>query len=247
MRGTDEGDHLGVGAEVRVDRGIVGLPVAVVAGAQAVGGPVVLDPAVGELRGQPHRRDTEAVEIRKPRVQAGKVATVVEARVARIEPVDEPVAGEVATGVVARVAVVEPVGHHEVEHVVLGRLANRRPDEQLVARLGRTGPRVDRHLIGCSVVAERDRRAVGCGERDVVAGVALGPALVEGDLERVVAGRDQVRGERVDAVTVGVLQPGSQAVGLPVAGQPSSDWKSPAVVAITELTSSVTHLLLSSK
>ena len=45
MGGADERLHLGVGAEVRVDRRVVDLPVAVVAGADAADGAVALHPA----------------------------------------------------------------------------------------------------------------------------------------------------------------------------------------------------------
>ena len=210
--------HLGVGTEVRVDRGVVDLPVAVVAGARAAGGALSLDPAVGELRGQPDRGDAEAVEVGQLGTQTGQVAAVIEALRCRVEAVDEPVGRRVAGCVVARVTVVESVRHHEVEDVVLRVDAHRRPDKELVAWLSRAAARVDADIVRRRVVAEGDGVAVDRGESDVPGGVALRPALAEGDLELVRAGGELVGCELVDAVAVGILEPRAKAVGLPVAG-----------------------------
>src|SRR5690606_30511203 len=83
---------------------------------------------------------------------------------------------------------------------------------------------VDGEHLGGRVPAERDGGAARDGERDVVAvqraagAVVLGPAFVDGDLGFVVACGDRGGLELVGAVAVGVLQPGAEAIGLPVTG-----------------------------
>src|SRR4051794_27859340 len=74
------------------------------------------------------------------------------------------------------------------------------------------------------VVGERDLGVVDRnGERDVGAArrpaepVVLVPALVDRYLRLVRAGGQRRRLERVDAVPVGILEPGAQAAGIPVA------------------------------
>ena len=74
--------EVGVGAEVRVDLGEVGDPVAVVAGRRPV---LELDGLVLEDRGQPDRVGAEALDVVEPRAQAGQVAAVVEALAGRVE------------------------------------------------------------------------------------------------------------------------------------------------------------------
>ena len=83
----------------------------------------------------------------------------------------------------------------------------------------------DRQDVRHRVVGEGDLRVVGRdGERDVrpvrdtAGAVVLVPALVDRDLGLVRAGRQRGRLERVDAVAVGVLQPGPEAARVPVAG-----------------------------
>ncbi len=142
---------------------------------------------------------------------------MVEALARRVETVDQRIAGEVAGLVVAGVAVVEAVGHDEVEDVVLRVDTHWRLDEQLVAGFGGAAAGVDSDVVGGGVVAEGDRVAVDRREADVAGGMTGVPGFVERDLELVVAGRDLVGAELVHTVAVGVLQPGPQAVGLPVA------------------------------
>ena len=145
---------------------------------------------------------------------------MVEALVGGVEAVDERVARHVASGIVGRVAVVETVRHHEVEDVVLRVDAHRGLHEEFVAGLGGAAARVagvDGDVVRREVVAERDRVAVDRGERDVVGGIALVPALVAGDLELVAACRDLVGGELVETVTVGILHPRPETVRQPVA------------------------------
>ena len=95
------------------------------------------------------------------------------------------------------------------------------------ALLARTGERGIARLDGQNVrrdrVAEERRLALGCRERDVRAvehaarAVIHGPAQVVGDLRLVRTSRQRRRRERVDTIAVGVLHPGSETVGLPVA------------------------------
>ena len=80
---ADEGLHLGVAAEVRVDTGVVDLPVAVVAGGGAADGAVALHPVVLELRGHPDGGDAEAVEVRQLGGQASQVAAMIVAFIGR--------------------------------------------------------------------------------------------------------------------------------------------------------------------
>ncbi len=112
VRLADELLHLRVGAEVRVDRGEVGDPVAVVPGRGV--GPLALDRPVLERGGQPDRRAAEILDVVQLADQTGEVAALVEALVGGVESGAEPVAREPAL-VVAGVAVGEPVGHREVE------------------------------------------------------------------------------------------------------------------------------------
>ncbi len=56
--------------------------------------------------------------------------------------------------------------------------------------------------------------------RHAACAVVLVPALADRDLHLVVAGGEGARAEDVDPVAVRVLQPGAQAVGLPVARAP---------------------------
>ena len=78
--------------------------------------------------------------------------------------------------------------------------------------------------VGGAVEAELYRAARRHREGDVGATLhaALAeidiPAFVERDLGLVAAGRDLVGAEGVGAVAVDILQPGAQAIGLPVAG-----------------------------
>ncbi len=224
MGGRDQGGHLLVGPEVRVHPGVVHRPVPVVAGGDV--GADALHPAVLEHRGHPHRGDAHVVEVVQLVDQPGEVTAVVEALVRRVQPVHQATLSRVdAGGVVGGVTVGEPVGHHEVELLADARLPQ--------ARAGKGGVPGQRPAAlaldgdGGDVVRRRE------GDRDQVADPAHGegdvsrapvgaerdvPALVERDLELVAADRQCVGGEGVGAVAVGVLQPGAQAVRLPVPG-----------------------------
>ncbi len=114
VRGVDEVGEVLVGAEVRVDLGEVGDPVAVVAGGRAV---LELHRLVLEDRRQPDRVGAEPLDVVEPRAQAVEVAAVVEPLVGRVEAGHVRVAGQPA-GVVGGVGVREPVAHHEVEVLV---------------------------------------------------------------------------------------------------------------------------------
>nr|WP_233354229.1 hypothetical protein [Phycicoccus elongatus] len=110
--GVDEGLHFGVGAQVRVDLGEVGDPVAVVTRRFLAG--LALDRLVLEARRQPDGRRAHALDVVEFLRDAGKVTTVVERLVAGVEAGREFAAGQAAV-VVGGVAVGEAVGHDEVE------------------------------------------------------------------------------------------------------------------------------------
>ena len=211
--------ELGVGAEVRVDPGEVGDPVAVVAGRGQ--GPRALDGAVLEARRQPDGRGAEPVDVVELLAQPGDVTAVEEPLVGRVEPVRQPVPGD-AGPVVGRVAVGEPVGHHEVEALA----GQRRP--QAVAREravlgGHLGPAevggLDTDPVGGLVVGEDDPGRLRQHERQVAAAlgaVRLVPAVVDRHLQLVAACRHQERRRPDPGVPGGEM--GGGAVRGPVGG-----------------------------
>ena len=121
VRVGDERLEFGVGAQVWIDPGEVGDPVAVVTGRGV--GPLALHRVVHERGGEPEGGGAEALNVVEGGAEAREVAAVVEALVGRVEAGDHRVGAE-AGGVVARVAVLEPVGHHEVELLVATGLAD---------------------------------------------------------------------------------------------------------------------------
>ena len=132
----DQRRQLGVGAQVGVDLGEVGDPVAVVAGRGAV---LELDGLVLEARGQPDRGGAQVADIAQALADPGQVAAVVEALGGGVEARHQAVGGQPAE-IVGGAAVLEPVRHHEVE--VVSR--ERRPQavagvaaSSLVSRRGR--------------------------------------------------------------------------------------------------------------
>jgi len=218
--GVDERLHVGVRAEVGVDRGEVGDPVAVVAGALLAGRP--LHGLVLEARGEPDGRRAQALDVVELARQALEVAAVVEGLVGGVEAGLQPGSGEPA-GVVAGVAVGEPVGHDEVEPLAGERRPQRVGGQLLVGRR-RGGVDVERRegdQVGRVVVRERQLRRPLEDEREVRA--VLGaprpvvdvPGAVEGDLELVAAFGD---GERPGEGGVAHgRQGGGRAGGIPVA------------------------------
>ena len=222
MRVVDEGLQLVVRAEVRVDAGEVGDPVAVVPGARVLA--LALDGLVHEARRQPDRVRAESRDVVEVRAQACDVAAVVEAARGRVEPGGEAVAGE-AAGVVRGVAVGEPVGHDEVELLAVAGLAHGRGDDRVVGSgvPGCQGVGLDRDAVRGVVVDEAERGRSGDGERDVrspgraVGAVALVPRTVQGDLVLVRA-RRHVERARVLRGAVDRFERGRGARGIPVAG-----------------------------
>ena len=221
VRLGDEGLELGVRAEVRVDLGEVGDPVAVVAGGRVRA--LALHRAVLEARGQPDGRGAEAVDVVELRAEAGEVAAVVEALVGGVVSGREGVAVEAAR-VVGGVAVLEAVGHDEVEDLVAAGLAHGVGDERgvgcLVVRAAESG-RLETDALQGVVEHDAHGGVAGDRERDVVAAavqaVRLVPRVVHGDLVLPVSRRDREVG-RVDARGAGCGELGLDALGLPVAG-----------------------------
>ena len=213
----DERRELGVGAEVRIDPGEVGDPVAVVA--RGGRGARALDRTVLEARREPDRGGAEPVDVVELLAQPGDVTPVEEPLVGRVEAVRQPVTGDPAP-VVGPVSVGEPVGHHEVEALPGERRA------QAVARQGavlggdlgaaEVGG-LDTDPVRGLVVGEDDPGGLGQHQRQVptaLGAVGLVPAVVDRDLELVAAGRDP-EGARPDAVAAGA-QVGVGAVRGPV-------------------------------
>ncbi len=132
----------------------------------------------------------------------------------------QPVAGD-AAGVVVGPAVGKAVWHDEIHDLILEWIGHRRLSDgsQIVGRCTRHG---DGRHIGRQVKGKGGLVARSDAERNVVGAavltVALAPCFVDGNFELIRAGRQPVDKQRRDAVTVGVLQPGKQAVRLPVAG-----------------------------
>jgi hypothetical protein len=172
------------------------------------------------------RRGEVEAEVAAPRLRVGAVVDVprvVEGRlvlVASGRDVEGPLPDAVGR-VVGQVGV-GAVGLPVVGAAELGLEAAGDGDAR---RLGRAaaGTGGDGEDVGRRVVAEHGLGAVGGdGELDVgpvrgaAGAVVLIPALVDRDLGLVAAGRDRAGGEAVDAVAVRVLEPGAQAVGLPV-------------------------------
>ena len=116
--GGDEGGHVGIGAEMRVDLREVGDPVSVIA--RGLAGRRTLHRLVLEDRPEPDRGRAEMLDIVEPLGQALQVAAVIEALGGRIIAGLEPIAGD-AAAIVARVGILEPVGEHEIDHLVLRR------------------------------------------------------------------------------------------------------------------------------
>ena len=119
--GVDQGGQVLVAAEVRVDLGEVGDPVAVVARRGAV---LELDRLVLEARGQPDGVGAQPLDVVELVEDALEVTTVVEPLAGGVEAGDQPVVAQTAL-VVRGVGVLEAVGHHEVEVLVGHRGAQR--------------------------------------------------------------------------------------------------------------------------
>jgi hypothetical protein len=114
--GRDQRGEVGVGAEVRIDPGEVGHPIAVIA--RALGPRRALHRLVDEDRRDPDGGRPEPLDIVEAAGDALEVAAVVEAFRGRVEAGVEPVALDPAA-IVARVGIVEAVGEEEVDHLIL--------------------------------------------------------------------------------------------------------------------------------
>ncbi len=182
VRLVDELAHLLVRAQVRVDLGEVGDPVAVVPGARVL--LAALDGAVLEAGRQPDRGRPQALDVVEPVHDPGQVSTVEEALVGGVEAVVQPVPRDPGR-VVGRVAVGEPVGHHEVELLAGHRLPQAVPRQVLVRRRGRPLQlgRGHAHPVGLVVEGELQRGRPLQHQRQVGGRVGLGQPAVQGDLE----------------------------------------------------------------
>ena len=192
VRVLDQRLELLVGAQMRVDGGEVGDPVAVVAGARV--GALALHGVVREGRGQPDGAHPQALDVVELRVEPGDVPALVEALVGGVEAVVEAVSLE-AAGVIARIAVLEAVGEHEVEGLAAAGVAvgGRR---ELGVRLG-VRPALlsqcDGQPRGLRIEAEGHLGGRGDGQRDVVLpavqAVGLVPAAADRGLDLELPGR----------------------------------------------------------
>ena len=118
---VDECAQLIVGAQMRVDLGEVGDPVAVVARRWTV---LQLHGLVLEAGREPDRGRAKTADVVDAVQQTLQVAALVEALARRIETVLVDTARDAAP-VIAGVTVLEPVGHHEVERLVGDRSSQR--------------------------------------------------------------------------------------------------------------------------
>ena len=116
MGGGDQRGEVGIGAEVRIDAGEVGHPIAVIA--RALAPRRALHRLVDENRRDPDGSGAEPLDIVEPARDALEVAAMVKALGGGIEAGVEPVALDPAA-IVARVAIVEAVGEEEIDHLVL--------------------------------------------------------------------------------------------------------------------------------
>ena len=117
MRGIDKGLEFRLGSEMRVDRGEVGHPIAVVTGALVA--LRSLHRLVLEHRGKPDRGDPQALDVVEPASQPLEVAAVVEPLGGRIIAGDQPVARQPAA-IVCGIAVVKAVRQDKVDHFLFG-------------------------------------------------------------------------------------------------------------------------------
>src|SRR5206468_11766684 len=106
----------GIGPEMRVDRGEIGNPVTVIAGALLA--PGSLHGLVLEHRSDPQGRRAQALDVVEPALQPLEVAAVVEALARRVEAGGQAVTRD-AAAVVRPVAVLEPVWEDEIDDLVL--------------------------------------------------------------------------------------------------------------------------------
>ena len=141
---VDERLELIVGAQVRIDLGEVGDPVAVVAGGLVLR----LDRLVLEARGQPDRGGAQALDVVDLVPQALEVPAVVEALLRRVEAGHHRVRAKAAV-VVGGGAVVEAVRHHEIEPFVSHRAAERVGGRRIVRGGCSLGGRHRDHDGGC--------------------------------------------------------------------------------------------------
>ncbi len=221
MRLVDERLQFVVGAEVRVDLGEVGDPVAVVPGADVIAS--ALHGAVLEAGRHPDRCRTETLEILELLDDPCEVAAVVEALVRRVIAGRQPVPREPPV-VVRRVAVGEPVRHDEVEPL-LRQVVPQAAAGELAVLGGHAGLLVRRsygRLVRHRIPGEGDVQIGRQHERDVrpvrgaARAVVLGPAVIDGGLELVAAGRQRERGGP-DLLRRIVGEVGVGALRLPVA------------------------------
>ena len=131
MGGIDEGLELGIGAEMRIDAGEVGHPVAVIA--RALLARLALHRLVLEDRREPDRGDAHVLDVVELGGQPLEIAAVVEALVRRIEAVIERAALQPAA-IIARIAIFEAVGQDEIDDLVFELALCNRGRRRLLSR-----------------------------------------------------------------------------------------------------------------
>src|SRR5690349_685276 len=105
MHGFDEQPKIALAAEVRIDPGEIGYPIAVITRGLVPGWS--LDRFVPEDGPEPDRRHTEMLDVVEPREQPAQITAVIETLGGGIESRDEPTAAQAAP-IVAGGAVFEP-------------------------------------------------------------------------------------------------------------------------------------------
>ena len=218
VRLGDQRLKLGVRAEVRVELGEVGDPVAVVAGRGVR--TLALHRLVLEARREPNGGRAEALDVVEVLAHARDVTAVVEALVARVEAGHHAVTLEPSL-VVRGVAVREAVRHDEVEVLGAARLTHGRGDDGGVGVGVRAldAQQFETDALGCRIERDPDARVTRRRQRHVVGAPVQPPGriprVVRGDLV-VVATGGQVELGRVQAGCRGRGELGRGAVGSPV-------------------------------
>jgi len=116
MGGIDEGFEFGIGAEMRIDAGEIGHPIAVIASTFIAR--TALHRFVFENWRKPDRGRAKALDIIKPRGQPFQITAMIEPFGRRIEPMIEPRSGD-AAAIIGAITIFESVRQDEIDDFIL--------------------------------------------------------------------------------------------------------------------------------